>query len=303
MSSKDIKKENKDKIKVVVLADNPDDKSELENSKTHLKNIECEIIYHPNGHNYMSKINKTKNCDTPYLAKWDEDVFVPCHVWDYMIENLNVLESSEVMQIMPTMSTTIPCVDLFIEDFVTDLKIKEKLNNIFLDRPLPKGLWGVDYEPLNEATINSTKWSPKKYYDILRNLGTNLMGMHPMRISWEGHFLLNDYITTNFNRLMSKHSYSFTELDEPYFNNNLFIIKSDRWTEITGMIRDAYDEVTQNIYRNNNKLKVLYVKNGFSIHTMFNTIHGAGNPWNIGNESSQEKENLFFEEIIKKLEI
>ena len=69
------------------------------------------------------------------------------------------------------------------------------------------------------------------------------------------------------------------------------------------MIRDAYDEVTQNIYRNNNKLKVLYVKNGFSIHTMFNTIHGAGNPWNIGNESSQEKENLFFEEIIKKLEI
>jgi GxxExxY protein len=63
--------------------------------------------------------------------------------------------------------------DFFIEDFVSDKIIKDKIYNYFLTRPMPNGVWGVDYTQLNEFTVNATVWDVNSYYNKLESLNTN----------------------------------------------------------------------------------------------------------------------------------
>ena len=61
---------------------------------------------------------------------------------------------------------------------------------------------------------------------------------------------------------------------------------------------DSFDEIALNNYKKEFNKKVLFIKNGFAIHPMFNTIYGTGNPWGIGGTDSQIKEL----EFVNKLE-
>ena len=54
-------------------------------------------------------------------------------------------------------------------------------------------------------------------------------------------------------------------------------------------------------YKKDNNKKFIFVKNGFGIHPMFNTVYGNKNRWNIGGENGEMDELNFYNDLTKKI--
>jgi len=293
-----IKLENKSKIKLNVLATHENDWK----TKCDELGIEYSIRLISNGNNYLNKINIAISTDTEYSVKLDEDCFINNYVWDYMIENVEVLQNENILTLSPVMSNNIPSCDFFIEDFVSDKIIKDKIYNYFLTRPMPNGLWGVDYTPLNEFTVNATVWDVNSYYKKLESLNTNTKGIHPLRISYEVQMEINKYVIDNIDKFIVKNDYNIFNIDSPYFTNSLFFIKTSEWVNILSQSTiDSYDEIALNKYKRDTNKQFLFVKNGFGIHPMFNTVHGNQNPWGIGGENGEQDEFEFYNNLSENI--
>jgi hypothetical protein len=292
-----IKNENKSKIRVNILT------TEEENWES-LDDIETNVISFPAvDMNYMYKVSYASDQETEYSVKLDNDCFINNHLWDYMIENVHVLESEENLFVAPLLSNNIPLVDKFIESFVEDNAVKEKIYSYFLNRHMPNGLWGVDYSSLNEHTIQSDVWNSEKFYEGVSKINHYYKGIHPIRISAESQIILNDYILQNFEKIISKQNYSIEEFPCVYYTNSVFLIKTIQWKNILAtQAYDPFDEVQFNIFKNKLNKKALYVKNGFSFHLTYNTIHNPSyNSWEIGMHNGKDYENQLSDKIWEKL--
>jgi hypothetical protein len=291
-----IKEENKKKIHLNILSSLDYDWGKVSNL-----GISYSISKHTGRENYLGKINEAVNSNCEYSVKLDEDCFINEHVWDYMIENVEQLKG-DVLAIAPVMSNNIPSCDLFIEDFIKDESVKAEIYSDFLNRSMPLGLWGVDYSSLDVCTVWSKKWDYKTYYEELDKIPTLIKGMHPLRICYHAQMLVNKYITENLGTFLEQGSYSLVEIPAPYFTNSFFLIKTEDWKNIFGnRVVDNYDEITLNNYKNKNNKKILFVKNGFGIHLMFNTVHGNKNEWGIGGENGEQDEKDFFQTLNNKV--
>ena len=293
-----IKPENKLKIKLNVLATHDND---WENKCDSL-GIEYTIHVINSHHNYLNKIRIAISTDTEYSVKLDEDCFINNYVWDYLIENVDTLNNYDILTLSPTMSNNIPSCDFFISDFIDDFSVRDIVYNHFLNRPMPNGLWGVDYTPLNQFTINAIEWDYNKFYEGLNLLNTNTKGIHPLRISYEAQMEINNYILKNIDKFSSNNNYELFEINSPYFTNSMFFIKTSEWVKILSQPTvDAYDEIALNKYKRDNNKKFLFVKNGFGIHPMFNTVYGNKNPWAIGGENGEQDEINFYNNLSKNI--
>ena len=292
-----IKPENKKKIKLNILATKEYDWS------SSLKDIDHDVHYFPNVDvNYMQKINTAVTTSGKYAVKLDEDCFISNHIWDYIIENINILDDEDNFILTPMFSNGVPLTDRFVESFILDESVKKAIYNSYLNREMPNGLWGVDYTSLNEFTVGSTEWNSQKYFDGVSRLNTYLKGMHPIRICAEAQVVMNDYIVDNLDRLSQKNNYSIKTFTEPYYTTNAFIIKTKDWINLLNMgAHDSFDEIQLNLYREKYNKNFLYIENGFSIHTIYNTMYGNKNVWNIGIENGQEYEYEFVNSILNKL--
>lgn len=296
---KKIKNENKDILKINILAT-------YENEwvkKCEELGIEYSIkIFKEGDLNYLNKIKVALDSSSEYSVKLDEDCFMNNYVWDYLIENVDVLNDDNILTLSPVMSNNIPSCDYFIEDFIDDKYIKSKIYNMFLGVNMPNGLWGANYEQLNFYTLNSKEWNPKNFYEGVKNLKTNTRGIHPLRISYDSQKEINDYIINNVERFINPNNYNLFEIDSPYFTNSLFFIKTSEWKKILSLPRkDTYDEISLNKYKTKKNKKFLFVKNGFGIHPMFNTVHGNKNPWGIGSEDAPQSEVDFYDKLSLKI--
>jgi len=291
---KKIKPENKNKLHLNVLATHKNDW----NSRCDDLGIDYSIHLVSGDSNYMQKIKIATSSTTQYSVKLDEDCFMNNNLWDFLIENVSVLDRDEVLLLSPTMSNNIPSCDYFIEDFITDSEIRNTIYDLFLKREMPNGLWGVNYTSLNKHTILSNKWDFKKFYHSVENLNTYTKGIHPLRISYESQMIINDYIINNIDKFLSKNNYEFFEIPSPYFTNSLFFIKTKNWLDIVNQPSfDSFDEITLNKYKEDNNKILLFVKNGFGIHPMFNTVFGNKNKWDIGGENGEQDEINFYNKI------
>lgn len=292
-----IKKENKLKLKLNILSTYD---YEWENKCDKL-GIEYNVIKINSHNNYLEKIKIAVSMDTKYSVKLDEDCFMNNYVWDYLIENVDILNNDDVLTLSPVMSNNIPSCDTFINDYISDKKIKDKIYNFFLNQKMPNGLWGVDYTPLNVCTIGSSIWDYNNFYNSVKNLKTNIKGIHPLRISYLAQMEINKYIIDNIEKFINKNEYSVIDIDAPYFTNSLFFIKTSEWLNILlHPTVDSYDEIALNKYRLDNNKKSYFVKNGFGIHPMFNTVYGNKNKWGIGGENGENDELDFYKILEKK---
>lgn len=292
-----IKPENKEKVKINILATKSFDWG------SYLEGFNFEVEVFPDVDlNYMQKIGVAISDQSKYSVKLDEDCFISNHVWDYIIENIDVLDDEDNFILTPMLSNGIPHTDRFVESFVTDPAIKEAIYNCYLDQEMPVGLWGVDYSPLNQYTINAHTWNSEKFFECVSKLNTYLKGIHPIRICANAQILLNDYILQNFDKIQSKHDYSIKKFTEPYYTTSTFIIKTEDWKRLLDMgSHDSFDEIQLNLYREKYNKNFLYVENGFGVHTIYNTLYGNKNIWNIGMEDGHTYEAQFVESIISKL--
>lgn len=292
-----IKDQNKQKIRLNILAS-----TEFDWKKDLDPNIQVSVhVVPPHENNYMKKIDIAVNQDTKYSIKLDEDCFINNYIFDYIIENISVLDDDDNFILVPILSNNIPMTERFINGFV-DREVANKIKKCFLKQEMPNGLWGADYSPLNSCTIGSLTWDSEKFFNCVSSLNTHLKGIHPIRICAEAHQILNDYILKNLNALNSKNDYSIEQFFEPYYTTSTFVIKTQDWRNLLSIKSyDSYDEIQLNIYRQQNNKKFLYVKNGYAIHTFYNTMYGNKNIWNIGMENGQEYENEFTSLIVKEM--
>jgi hypothetical protein len=302
-----IKNENKEKLFINILATHDNNWSELCDQL----GIEYKIYINNSQHNYLEKIKIAISSETEYSVKLDEDCFMNNYVWDYMIEHVNCLQKFSIMDptkpnrfltLSPIMSNNIPSCDNFIKNYIKDENVKQSIYNCFLKRDMPNGLWGVDYTPLNEYTIGAEKWKPRNFYYGVEQLPTITKGIHPLRISYEAQMIVNDYILNNIDDFINKNEYSLLPIHAPYFTNSLFFIRTEEWRNVLNQSSvDAYDEIALNHYKRTNNKTFLFVRNGFGIHPMFNTVYGNKNPWRIGGERGDLDELNFYNELTKKI--
>jgi hypothetical protein len=293
-----IKPENKSKIKLNILTTKEHDwATSLE------EGIDYKVYTFPDVElNYMEKTNVAVSTSDKYAVKLDEDCFISNYVWDYIIENIDVLDDEDNFILTPMLSNGIPHTDRFVESFIEDSEVKNAIYNCYLNQAMPTGLWGADYAPLNEYTINAQTWNSEAFFQGVSNLNTYLKGIHPIRICADAQVLLNDYILKNLDKIKSKHNYSIKKFTEPYYTTSTFVIKTEDWKRLLEInAYDSFDEIQLNLYREKYNKNFLYVENGFGIHVMYNTICGNKNIWNIGMEDGFTYEVDFVDSVMRNL--
>jgi hypothetical protein len=285
-----IKEANKDKIMLSVYITTRYQFWDEISKKLEKNGIINRIIEVKNGpNNYLNKIKKCIEIDCTYSCSMDDDVLISNYLWDFIIENIEILDDESNLFLAPLISNGIPSVDLFIEDFCDESEnniMKDIFKSTYIDN-----MWGVDYSELNK---NRMEWSQEFYQDVT-NINHFYKGIHPMRVSLHAHQKMAEIICNKKDKFISDNNFKIEKYKFPYFCNSFYFIKTENWRRIINdntLFRDPYDEVPLNLYMEKNNLNMLFIRNGFCLHMAYNTI-GTNNQKNI--------EKYYIENFIKKI--
>jgi len=284
----EIKEENRKKIKLVLYTTTKYQYDFWEIFKEEHKDIIINVIH--TGGDYMTKIRLSIDTDCEYSCSMDDDIMLNNYVWDYLIENVNLLDNEENIALSPVLSNGIPTVDYFLEDFCTDEE-REEVQNIFKNTAV-RNYWGVNYSSLNN--FYGKYWNYDEFYDDVSKLDHFYKGIHPVRISIDAHRKIAEIISNNYERMLEKKDYYIQPSKFPYLCNSFYLIKTDIWKKIINdpsLFRDGFDEVPLNLYKEKNDLNFLFVRNGLCLHMAYNTI---------GREQVNIQ-NYFYENFLNKI--
>jgi hypothetical protein len=222
--------------------------------------------------NYMDKVHLACESETEYCCKLDDDVWISNHLWEYILDNLSILDDKNAV-ISPVLSTVIPV----IEDFVEGVGTKEEIDSlykIFHDYEFIP-LWGADYTSLNEINKNSKSWDKDAFYNKMMDFPHYYKGIHPARMVEEAQVKINDIALNHYDKIKEKQNYSLDIKKVPYLCNNLFFIKTKVWKEIINdqsLFKDAFDEVPLNLYIHKNNMNYVFTKEGYGVHIFYNCV-------------------------------
>lgn len=262
------------KINFLTSGDNPiwkECKSKLE-----LQDVEHNFFVIPHG-DYMKKLNTGLEHTDNYFFKLDEDIFIPHLVWEFILQNLYVLDDPKNAFLAPLLSTGIPTVDLFIDAFCSESE-KTQLYKIFNQTKLPS-IWGADYSQLERHTVGSNEWSSENFYNSVKNINHYYKGVHPVRFSTDAQRLLLDICLTKFDKLCNPDNMDCLVVDKPYFCNSAFAATKSLYNTVINskeLFKDPFDEVPLNLYIEQNNLNKIFIKNGFAVHPSYNTLNVFG---------------------------
>jgi hypothetical protein len=289
-----IKNENKKKINVNMLVSKPNDKN-IDIKLLTDNGIEAQIIYLPeSGRHYMCKVENAMKIANKYTISLDEDVFLNNHIWDFMIENCDILDDDRNLLFSPLLSTGVPTIDWFIEQFFEEedknLLFEKFKNTYFMESSCTPPGCGV----LNKCTVDSDKWDYENFYEEVKRMQTHYKGIHPVRVSDELQSFLVDLVLKYKDKLFRKMDYElFYNNERPYFCNNVYMIKTETYKRIvedSSLFVDKFDEVPINKFRERHNLNMVFIKNSFGVHPTYN--------W-IGMDRYTELADKFFTEIDK----
>jgi hypothetical protein len=238
--------------------------------------INSEIVNVPSHDNYMTKvkyaIDFSERSETPYLMKCDNDIYITPQTLDYMIDNLTILDNSTHLTLGPTLSSGIPGIEYFMEQFLS-LAEQETLKKFFLEARI-YNRDGVIYKPLNKHTIGSEIWNKKAFFDDVKKISHHYKGIHPIRVNYDAIQYLNTCILENKEKFFTKNPTGLILNDSsPYLCDSVFCIRTDIYKKIINdekLFVDGYDEVPLNKYAWNNSMNHVFVENGFAIHILYN---------------------------------
>lgn len=265
---------NKTKIKLVIHYSNDERFWEEFASNMNVSGVKTLIDYTKVG-DYMSKIKKSIISECEYSCSMDDDIMINEYVWDFIIENIDILQDENNLFISPLISNGIPSVELFIRDFC-NIEEKNKLYEVFQETHINNN-WGVNYSSLNDSELKN-EWNPDLFYSLVDKINHYYKGIHPVRLSFEAQQILSDIIINNEEKFFSEQDYKIEIINRPYFCNSFYFIKTDVWKKIINnqnLYRDPFDEVPLNIYKDMNNLNMVFIKNGYCVHMAYNTITEA----------------------------
>lgn len=201
----------------------------------------------------------------------DEDIFMGPAAWDFLFENINILDDDNNILLSPALSTGIPTCDDFIKYNFTEFD-KNTLYDLY-NKTHIEDLW-ADYSIIRSYLLNN-KYDTYKYFEVLKSLQTPFKGIHPVRTNKDIILFINKKIEENIDKFLEPRNFFITEMTAPYFCNSFFAIKTNLYNKIINdelLYQDGFDEVPINKYRNVTGKKFLYIPNTFAIHTLYNTI-------------------------------
>jgi len=220
-----------------------------------------------NNYNYMMKIIFALDKNHEFSIKHDEDCFMTTESWDKFFNNIENMESNDLMT-TGAISSGIPTVEMFIENHAPE--IKEKVYEIFKNVKLANH--GADYTSLN---YDYKDWDSDIFYERVTNFDHYYKGIHPIRVNFEALKIINDHIIQNFDKVMSLKSCPVIKdnCKYPYFCNNIFGIRTEDWKKIVSsreLYVDNFDEVPLNKYRILHNKNFVFDTGIPIIHTMYN---------------------------------
>lgn len=228
---------------------------------------------------YVHKMNIIQQTQTEYICKWDDDVFISRYVWDYMIENVSILEDPNVSVLAPTLSNGMPTVELFIRDFLTKTEI-EQVHSIFLRDNIDPNIFGCNYDLIYTYVNNSNIWDGDTYWNVMNehNPTTNrnvpwyykiVKGVHPARFSYDYNMFIANHAIHNKNLILDKQEYYLDQYITPYFCNNIFIAKTKFYLDAQSLFFDHWDEGQLTLLANQLGKSPIYVRNCYGIHMAY----------------------------------
>lgn len=231
---------------------------------------------------YMAKINIAHNTQSEFSIKWDDDIFINASVWDYIIENVDVLNTNpSISVIAPILSNGIPSVDFFVKDFLTKEE-KKVVGDIFLKDGIKKhqNIWGCNFSDIQRYIDITNEWNMDEYWDLVRKVdstsGRNLphympiaKGIHPARFSYDYNKFILNKIIENRNWITSKRDYYIMTYPTVYFCNNLFVTKTSFWKESQKMFQDGWDEGQLTLLNQIEGKTIGYIRNTCGIHMAY----------------------------------
>jgi hypothetical protein len=230
----------------------------------------------PDG-SYMAKIKQGVSCETEYCIKLDEDIFLSSNLWEFFLDNIDILQDDKNVIFSPILSTGIPTVDYFSEEFLEEDE-RATLYNIYLKTHIPS-IWGADYAPLEEHTINASAWNSVNFYNAVNRIEHHYRGVHPVRFSPEAQTFINSCVVNRLEKIVNENNFSTFVDNKPYICNSVFAIKRDTWLKILSdksLFRDEFEEVPLNLYMRQNNLNMIFINNGFAVHPSYNTLGTFG---------------------------
>jgi hypothetical protein len=279
-------------IKLLVVNSNDDSSYYREALLDSPIDFECAYVDCPQS-NYLPKvryaIEYAKNNAYKYILKLDNDVLIPTYTMDYIIANLNILDNDSVLTLSPTISTGIPSVEYFIDDFFNDADAAE-IRGEFKKCVFQVQDGIMDYTPLNSQSVNNENdWNYKNYYTYLNSYADGLpdigngrtpnnhckfyKGIHPIRHGF-GNSLINDGLINNRKKFFEEKECNIIKLGtSTYLCDMCFVIRTDNYDRIINVENltiDGCDEVPINRYSWNNNLPHLVIGGGYAIHITYN---------------------------------
>ena len=248
-------------------------------------------LYEYKDSTYLDRVRTAHQTDCKYSCKLDDDVFLPRHVWDYMIDNLGAITHKNPI-LAPILTNGMPSVELFVEDFLNE-EDRNTAYGMFLqqwDRPknsaIPVNLWGLNYESINNKISSMTKWDGREYWDFVASADikweTNpvpwyyfqVRGVHPARFSLAYNLFIARKVFENRQKFFGKNDYYLDTYEAPYFTNNVFMCETSFWRNSLPLFDDGWDEGQLSLRVSMDKASILYVRNGFGIHMAYGMTEG-----------------------------
>lgn len=247
--------------------------------------MDAQIVSMEDNH-YVSKIEQLKLIDSPYLCKWDDDVFINRYVWDFMIENLSTLDDPTHSVLSPIFTNGIPSVDMFVEDFFNEEE-KAYVSKLFIREGIPNEMWGCTYAKLNEKIKQMTTWNHTEYWKAVWDHNQTegreqflpwfysiVKGVHPARFSEEFNKFMVDFTVRNTDKVFAKGNYYLDDtFFTPYFCNNLFLTTTEFYKESQTVFHDNWDEGQLTMLANRTGKVPVYVRNSYGIHMAYGCTH------------------------------
>jgi hypothetical protein len=228
---------------------------------------------------YNLKMQVIQQSLADYICKWDDDVFINRYVWNFMIENVNQLDNSNISVIAPTLSNGMPSVELFIKDFLTQSETKH-VHSIFIKDNIDANIFGCNYHSILEYISNLTSWDGDAYWELMDKHDPTISrnvpwyykiakGVHPARFSYDYNMFVANHAIQNSNIILQKQDYYLDQYITPYFCNNLFIANRDFYLNAQKLFFDNWDEGQLTMYAMQQQKSPAYIRNCYGIHMAY----------------------------------
>ena len=271
---------NKNKIKLFIYCDEKDYYIwETEAYKLVSCDIPTTIVSMPDNE-YMSKLEVALQSECPYSCKWDNDVFLNKDIWNFLIENINVVNHPDISLLAPTLTNGMPTVELFIKDFFIENE-KNLIGDIFIKDNILKDMFGCNYNDIIDYILSLEKWDGDRYWKVMDMHNPTIernnlpwyygiaKGIHPARFSFNYNMFVSNHAIKNLDLVLNSKKLYLSKYITPYFCNNIFLTKTDFWRESQKLFFDNWDEGQLTMLANKQNKTPIYVRNCYGIHMAY----------------------------------